>query len=241
MFPTTIFLGDLLIVTVVMLAGFILPASARFQIILFQVLSGVLVMLTLWTIVISGNGWSILLTMIPIGFAVFVTPLANYILDPAPIAPLSIWQRITTLLLSQRKYPYSTVLAPLSIWQRIIYALLGLSLIALIFAVTPYLSTLGSESSSLSLPAALVLVLVGICTWLVRRDLISQAIGLLVMDDGLFLLSESVVHRTELTAMLLIVLFLYLLVPFTCLLLVMPRLGQTTLKLDADQFQKLRG
>ncbi len=176
MFPTTIFLGDLLIVTVVMLAGFILPASARFQIILFQVLSGVLVMLTLWTIVISGNGWSILLTMIPIGFAVFVTPLANYILDP-----------------------------------------------------------------SLSLPAALVLVLVGICTWLVRRDLISQAIGLLVMDDGLFLLSESVVHRTELTAMLLIVLFLYLLVPFTCLLLVMPRLGQTTLILDADQFQKLRG
>ena len=241
MFPMTIFLGDFLIVAVVMLAGFILPASARLQIILFQVLSGVLVMLNLCTIVISGNGWSILLTMIPIGFAVFVTPLANYIFDPAPITPLSIQRRITRLLLSQRKYPYSTVLEPLPVWQRIIYALLGLSLIALIFAATPYLSALGSKSSSLSLPAALVLVIVGICTWLVRRDLISQAIGLLVMDEGLFLLSESVVHRTELTVVLLIVLFLYLLVPFTCLLLVIPRLGQTTLKLDADQLQKLRG
>jgi hydrogenase-4 membrane subunit HyfE len=216
MFPTTIFLGEFLVVAVAMFAVFILPASARVQIILFQGLSCVLVMLTLWTTLISGDGWSILLTMIPIGFAVFINPLANRILGPGTIAPLSIWQRIS-------------------------YSVLGLGLIALIFAVAPYLPTIGGGSVSLRLPPALALVLVGLCSWLVRKDLISQAIGLLVMDDGLLLLSESVIHRTELTFVLLVILFLYLLVPLTCLLLVMPRLRQTTLKLDVDQFRKLRG
>ncbi len=155
MFPTMIFLGDLLVIIVVMLAGFILPASARVQIFLFQGLSGVLVMLTLWTMMISGSGWSILLTMIPIGLAVFINPLASYILGSGTIAPLSLWQRIT----------YSLLL----------------------------------------------------------------------------LLSESVIHRMELAGVLLFVLFLYLLVPLTCLLLVMPRLRQTTLECNVDQFRKLRG
>ena len=216
MFPTTIFLGEFLVVAAAMLAVFILPASARVQIILFQGLSGVLIMFTLWTGLISGDGWSILLTMIPIGFAVFINPLAKYILGPGVIAPLSIWQRIT-------------------------YSLLGLGLIALVFALAPYLPTIGGGSVSLRLPAALALVLVGLCSWLVRKDLISQAIGLLVMDDGLLLLGESVIHRTELTFVLLVILFLYLLVPLTCLLLIMPRLRQTALKLDVDQFRKLRG
>ncbi len=216
MFPTMIFLGDLLVIIVVMLAGFILPASARVQIFLFQGLSGVLVMLTLWTMMISGSGWSILLTMIPIGLAVFINPLASYILGSGTIAPLSLWQRIT-------------------------YSLLGLGLIALVFAVTPHLPTIIGGSIYQRLPAVLALVLVGLCSWLVRKDLISQAIGLLVMDDGLLLLSESVIHRMELAGVLLFVLFLYLLVPLTCLLLVMPRLRQTTLECNVDQFRKLRG
>ncbi len=216
MFPTTISPADLMLATIALLVVVILPASVPRQIFLYQVLSGVLAILTLWTTLIGGNGWGMLLILIPIGFAIFIRWMATHIAGPTKITPLTIQQRIT-------------------------YALLGLGLIILAFAVAPYLPAYGGESSSLRLAVALALVLMGICTWLVRKDLISQAIGLLVMDDGLLLLSESVVHRMELSFVLLIVLFLYLLVPLTCLLLVMPRLRQTTLELDVDQFRKLRG
>ncbi len=216
MFPTTISPADLMFVATALLVIAILSASVPVQIFLYQVLSGMLAILTLWTTLIGGNAWGILLTLVPVGFAFFIRWIARYIADPAKIAPLTIRRRIAC-------------------------ALLGLLLIILAFAVTPHLPTYGGESSSLRLAAALALVLVGICTWMIRKDLISQAIGLLVMDDGLLLLSESVVHRMELTSVLLVVLFLYLLVPLTCLLLVMPRLSQTTLELDVDQFRQLRG
>src|SRR5207244_1114684 len=117
-------------------------------------LSGVLAVLTLWTALSDGIRWDILLIVIPVGLAVFIRPIVGYIKGLAAIEPLQIWQRIT-------------------------WSLLGLSLIVLAFAVAVFLPMHGGESNNLRIAAALALVLEGLCTWLVRKDLISQAIGLL--------------------------------------------------------------
>ena len=216
MFPTTISPEYLLLATSALLACAMLPTSFRAQILLYQLLSGVLAALTLWTALADDIGWSILLIVIPVGLAVFIRRIARYIAGPATIEPLPLWQQIT-------------------------WSLLGLSLIALAFAVTPLLPMHGGESNGLRLATALALALIGIGTWLVRKDLISQAIGLLVMDDALLLSAESAVYHMALTLTLLVVLFIYLLVPLTCLLLVMPQLRRSAPGLDVDQLKELRG
>jgi hydrogenase-4 membrane subunit HyfE len=214
MFPIMNSLVDLILVITILLVGVILPAPVPVQILLYRVLSGILAILTLWTALVGGNVWGVILIAIPIGFAIFIGWIASKIVGSNKIVKLTRKQWITCCLI-------------------------GLVLIALTIAVTPLLLAHGEWGRTLQLVTALAFVLVGICIWLVRKHLISQAIGLLVMDDGLFLLSASVLQRMDLTSILLLVLFLYLLVPLICLLRVMPRLGQKTL--DADQFRELRG
>jgi hydrogenase-4 component E len=214
MIPIMNSLVDFLLNITILLVGFILVAPVPVQILLYRVLSGILVILTLWTALVGGNTWEVILIAIPIGFAIFIGWIASKIVGSDKIDKLTRKQWITCCLI-------------------------GLVMIALTIAVTPLLLAHGEWDRTLQLVTSLAFVLVGVCIWLVRRHLVSQAIGLLVMDDGLFLLSESVFHRMDLASILLLVLFLYLLVPLTCLLLVMPRLGKRTF--DADQFRELRG
>ena len=214
MIPIMNSLVDFILVITILLVGFILLAPVPVQILLYRVLSGILAILTLWTALVGGNTWGVILIAIPIGFAIFIGWIASKIVGSDKIEKLTRKQWITCCLI-------------------------GLVLIALTIAVNPLLLVYGEWGRTLQLLTTLVFVLMGICIWLVRKHLVSQAIGLLVMDDGLFLLSESVFHRMDLTSILLFVLFLYLLVPLTCLLLVMPRLGQKTF--DADQLRELRG
>ncbi len=214
MIPIMNSLVDFILVIAILLVGFILFAPVPMQILLYRVLSGILAIFTLWTALVGGNTWGLILIAIPIGFAIFIVWIASKIVGSDKIEKLTRKQWITCCLI-------------------------GLVLIALTIAVNPLLLVYGEWGRTLQLLTTLVFVLMGICIWLVRKHLVSQAIGLLVMDDGLFLLSESVFHRMDLTSILLLVLFLYLLVPLTCLLLVMPRLGQKTF--DADQLRELRG
>ena len=212
--PIMNFLVDFLLVMTILLVGFILLAPVPMQILMYRLLSCLLALMTLRTVLSDGNIWGIIIIIIPIGFAIFIGTIARKIVDSDKVDKLTRKQRVT-----------SSVIIP--------------GFIILAIAVASFLVVNGEWDQTLQLITTLAFVLVGICIWLVRKHLVSLAIGLLVMDDGMFLLSESAFHRMNLTSIFLLVLFLYLLVPLTCLLLVMPQLGKKTF--DADQLRELRG
>lgn len=214
--PIMNFLVDFLLVMTILLVGFLLLAPVPMQILMYRLLSCLLALMTLRTVLSDGNIWGIIIITIPIGFAIFIGTIARKIADSDKVDKLTRKQWVTSSVIS------------------IVFIF-----IALIIAGTSFLLAHGEWDQTLQLVTTLAFVLVGICIWLVRKHLVSLAIGLLVMDDGMFLLSESAFHRMNLTSIFLLVLFLYLLVPLTCLLLVMPQLGKKTF--DADQLRELRG
>jgi hydrogenase-4 membrane subunit HyfE len=222
---TTISLTDILVLITLIPTGFMLAVSVDLQIRLYQGMSGLLAVLTIWTAVTNQSVPAALLAMVPVGMAIFVSPILKYIAGKTSVTTIMIPDVVT----------YTTVR------QRILCFGVGWGLVVLTFWAIFTLLTGVNNVDTLRLCTSLTMVLVGVFSWIVRKDLLSQAIGLLVMDHGLFLMAESIILRVSTSFALIISLFIYLSVPLTCLLFVMPRLRQMPGGLQVDKHRKLRG
>lgn len=91
-----------------------------------------------------------------------------------------------------------------------------------------------------SLSVSLALLLQGLFTMVNKNDIISQIIGLLVVDQGLFLAAVRVAPQ-ELADLFVVSLFLYVLVTLIILLWVLPGLHRTSSSIEVADSAELRG
>jgi hydrogenase-4 membrane subunit HyfE len=128
----------------------------------------------------------------------------------------------------------------LSSYRQIISVTFGLILVLSAYAVAINLVP-GDATRALSLGAALALLLLGIFSMINRQDLISQIMGLLVMDHGLFLAAVRVVTRPSLIPILVISLFLYILITLVILVILLPELHAESASIEVGRQTELRG
>lgn len=101
----------------------------------------------------------------------------------------------------------------------------------------------GGESAAKvtpSLAASIALLLQGLFTMINKNDIVSQIIGLLVVDSGLFLAAVRVAPPA-LAYLFVLSLFLYMLVTLTILLWVLPGLHHTSSSIEVVGNAKLKG
>lgn len=92
-----------------------------------------------------------------------------------------------------------------------------------------------------SLAVAVSLLLLGIFTMINRQDLISQVIGLLVMDHGLFLAAVRVIYWRSLIPVFVISLMLYILITLVILVVLLPELHELSSTIEVGEQNQLRG
>ena len=91
-----------------------------------------------------------------------------------------------------------------------------------------------------NLAVSLALLLQGLFTMINKNDIVSQIIGLLVVDQGLFLAAVRVAPAA-LADLFVLSLFLYVLVTLTILVWVLPGLHRTSSSIDVADNAELRG
>lgn len=112
---------------------------------------------------------------------------------------------------------------------------LGLTALAYTAAIS-----LPGKTSNPEIAVSLILLLLGIFTMINRRDLISQVMGLLVMDHGLFLAAVRVIEPT-LIPIFVISLFLYILITLVILVLLLPELHSASGTIEVSEQNQLQG
>lgn len=91
------------------------------------------------------------------------------------------------------------------------------------------------------LAVSITLLMLGIFTMINRQDLISQIMGLLVMDHGLFLATVRVIAHTSLIYIFVISLFLYILITLVILVILLPELHATSATIEVADQNQLQG
>jgi hydrogenase-4 membrane subunit HyfE len=130
----------------------------------------------------------------------------------------------------------------LSTRQQILSILVSLALTVFAFGVA--FSLVGPQSTAeraFSLAVALTLLMLGIFTMINRQDLISQIMGLLVMDHGLFLAVVRVLPYTSLVPMFVVSLVLYILITLMILVILLPELHFRSRTIEVADQKVLRG
>lgn len=92
-----------------------------------------------------------------------------------------------------------------------------------------------------SLAVALALLMLGLSTMNNRADIISQIMGLLVMEHGLFLAAVRVIDTPSTTMWIVISLFLYIIITLTILVFLLPELRRISGSIQVDDQQQLKG
>lgn len=94
---------------------------------------------------------------------------------------------------------------------------------------------------SINLAISLGLVLIGLFVLIVKTDIISQIIGLLIMEHGLFLAAIKVVKIQALGLIFVISMFFYILVTLLILVILLPALRKQAESIEIDEMSELRG
>ena len=92
-----------------------------------------------------------------------------------------------------------------------------------------------------SLAVSLALVLVGLVSMTNKQDIISQIMGLLVMEDGLFLAAIRVTAVRTVISTFIVSLFLYTIITLLLLAVLLPELHRLSGTLEIDEQQQQKG
>lgn len=119
-------------------------------------------------------------------------------------------------------------------------AFLGLVAVAFLIAyqIFPAQSV---EWDQIGLMVSLSLHLAGLYNMISKRDIISQIVGLLVMDHGLYLAVVKVVPITELATFFVISLYFYTLITMAILVFLLPQVRRVTGQIDLDEIARRSG
>lgn len=91
-----------------------------------------------------------------------------------------------------------------------------------------------AHTERVGLAVSLALHLIGLYNMVVKRDLISQVIGLLIMDQGLYLAVVKIVEIPVPAQFFVISLYFYTLITVFVLAVLLPKIRQTTGSIDLD-------
>ena len=128
-----------------------------------------------------------------------------------------------------------------SLSRRLVSIVLGLIITGALYFTSKPLANFISTGAEQSLAVALSLLLLGIFMIISRQDLISQIIGLLVTDHGLFLAATRLLSKPPLVIPLVISLFLYILITLVILTVLLPDLRKTSRTLEVGDQTELKG
>lgn len=98
----------------------------------------------------------------------------------------------------------------------------------------------GELAGVLSLAVAIALVLQGLFTMLNKQDIISQVLGLLVIEHGLFLAAVRVAPP-DLALLFMVGLFFYALVTLIILVWILPELHRASKSIEVTDHSRLKG
>jgi hydrogenase-4 membrane subunit HyfE len=114
-----------------------------------------------------------------------------------------------------------------------------LGLVAFAFLVAYQIFPVQSEEADqIGLMVSLSLHLTGLYNMVFKRDLISQILGLLIMDHGLYLAVVKVVPIPELATFFVISLYFYTLITMAILVFLLPQVRRVTGEIDLDEIAR---
>jgi hydrogenase-4 membrane subunit HyfE len=232
-------------------------ASIQRMIWLYRLQSLILALLTV-LVAFSASSADPFTRAVLLAFAVLIPGLLAYIIEPLlaqATVPSEIpwaerlWRPFRRAFSrGQRDAVQTSIAEAMPVWlehglspaRQIISVTAGLILVLSAYAVASNLVP-NDTTRALSLAVALTLVLLGIFTMLNRQDLISQIMGLLVMDHGLFLAAVRVVTRPSLIPILVVSLFLYILITLVILVILLPELHAESATIEVAGQTELQG
>jgi hydrogenase-4 membrane subunit HyfE len=221
--------------------------TVRHMIRLYQVQSYVLAGITLLIAIDPVESFAHILigifVIIPLFLAIIIEPLLAQATVPEDIPFLERMRRMFP-----KRFTAATHDKAIPIWlerrprrrNEIVYLGFVLILIITSYIISFRLFTT-DPSHALSLAVSFALLLLGLSIMSNKRDLISQVMGLLVMDHGLFLAAIQVIALLSVTFLFVISLFFYIIITLTILVLLLPELHRISGSIDLDDQKQLKG
>lgn len=234
--------------------GIISVGAIQQMIRLYQVQSLILALLTgLIAFEASGNTRALL-----IAFAVLIPGMLAYIIEPllaqATVPREMPWtERLSHPFLRlfsrwYREEASNAIREALPVWlehglsprRQRISAAVSLLLTAIAYIVAFNLLRTDPIRAR-GLAVSMTLLMLGMFTMINRQDLISQIMGLLVMDHGLFLATVRVIAPPALISTFVVSLFLYILITLVILAILLPELHEKSATIEVSDQKELQG
>lgn len=111
-------------------------------------------------------------------------------------------------------------------------------LIALAFAIVFLVGVGYGTPSQIGISVSLALHLIGLYNTFLRRDILSQVIGILTMDQGMYLAILKVVNIPAPAVLFVVALYFYTIITLIILFLILPRLRHEVDTLSLDKIAK---
>jgi hydrogenase-4 membrane subunit HyfE len=118
------------------------------------------------------------------------------------------------------------------------------AIVSLLLTVIAYVvasNLIQDQARARSLAVSTTLLMLGFFTMINQRDLISQILGLLVMDHGLFLATVWVTTLPSLIATFVLSLFFYILITLVILVILLPELHAQSQTINVADQNELQG
>ncbi len=253
--PTAI---EILAVVMVLIALGIISVGAIQQMIRFyQMQSLVLALLTILTACEQGEAGPTTRAFL-IAFAVLIPGVLAYIIEPLlaqATVPVKVpWAErlwhpfLRHLSRRHRQVSSQAIREALPVWlehglsptrQR------GSTVVSLLLTAIAYgvaFNLIRADASrAQSLAVSMTLLMLGMFTMINRQDLISQIMGLLVMDHGLFMATVRVITQSSLIPTFVVSLFLYILITLVILVILLPELHSESATIEVVDQKELQG
>ncbi len=122
---------------------------------------------------------------------------------------------------------------------RVISLIVNLTLTIAAYIVA--FSLMKDSAKANSLAVSMALLLLGLFTMGRKEDIISQIMGLLMMEHGMFLAVIEVIRIPSLAFIFVISLFLYIIITLTILVFLLPELHRSSGTIEIDEQKQLKG
>lgn len=168
---------------------------------------------------------------------VMLAMLINFVLARATLG--TVQSRLSLSTIEQHEAHYIWRRNEMTTSIRIRETMVFGGLVTLAFLVAFYLEMPSFQSTQrIGLMISLTLYLVGLYNMIIKRDIISQVIGLLIMDHGLYLAVVKIVKIPTPAYYFVLGLVFYTLITLTILILVLPELRRRTNSINLDEIMQ---
>lgn len=212
----------------------------------YRVQSGLVAVITSLAVIFNPQGSvsiAILIAILPGSLALFIRPILARVTVQSPLADLFHPEKRSILQTNAKQVwlSHQTQSTRQPGWQQITAMLL---LVSLSFLIASKIKSDNPDTSiQIGLAVSLALHLVGLYTMITRQDIISQIVGLLVMDHGIYLAVVKIVAIKE-VGIFVLGLYFYTLITLFILFFLLPTVREKTAGIDLSTItdsSKLKG